>query len=88
MGQATSLAAVALFLNTNSSLVDAEAGHIYHSEPERISNYRNSVAFIDAEVEALLSCQGSKRKFRYVFLFFFSFMTIYDKVALTSFDYV
>ena len=44
--------------------IDSEAGQCYHSEPERISNYRNSVAFIDSEVEALLSCQG-QRKIRY-----------------------
>ena len=74
MGQATNLAAVALFLNTNRTLpsagsTDVEAamgtgagsGQCYHSEPERISNYRNSVAFIDAEVEALLACRGHRK---------------------------
>jgi hypothetical protein len=68
VGQATNLAAVALFFNANQNLasldIDSEAGQCYHSEPERISNYRNSVAFIDSEVEALLSCQG-QRKIRY-----------------------
>ena len=74
VGQATNLAAVALFFNANqnpASLdIDSEAGQCYHSEPERISNYRNSVSYsvIDSEVEALLSCQG-QRKIRYFFLF-------------------
>ena len=35
--------------------MEAEAGgNCYHSEPERLSHYRNSVAFLDEEVEALL----------------------------------
>ena len=62
VGQATNLAAVALLLNTNRTVNDAETGtNYYHSEPERISNYRNSVAFMDAEVEALLGRRKSSK---------------------------
>lgn len=65
VGQATNLAAVALFLNTNRAMTsnnsDVEAAACYHSEPERISNYRNSVAFMDAEVEVLLSRRKSSK---------------------------
>ena len=28
---------------------------LYYSEPERLSHYRNSVAYLDEEVEALLA---------------------------------
>ena len=56
--------------------IDSEAGQCYHSEPERISNYRNSVAFIDSEVEALLSCQG-KRKIRYFLPILISYLYVH-----------
>ena len=56
VGQAASVAAVALLLNRQVQSAETEpAGSCYHSEPERLSNYRNSVAYLDEEVEALLA---------------------------------
>ena len=57
VGQAASVAAVALLLNrqVQSPETESGAGSCYHSEPERLSNYRNSVAYLDEEVEALLA---------------------------------
>ena len=56
VGQAASVAAVALLLNRQVQSAETEpSGSCYHSEPERLSNYRNSVAYLDEEVEALLA---------------------------------
>ena len=64
IGQTASLAAVALLLNTNKNSADAEMGHAgINMESERIRSYRNSVAYIDAEVETLLSRQRRGSKF-------------------------
>ena len=64
IGQTASLAAVALLLNTNQNR-DAESGYAVapNMESERIRSYRNSVAYIDAEVETLISRQRRGSKF-------------------------
>ena len=66
IGQTASLAAVALLLNTNnpSTTPDPEAGPPpVNLDSERIRSYRNSVAYIDAEVETLISRQRRGSKF-------------------------
>ena len=64
IGQTASLAAVALLLNTNQNR-DAELGCAVapNMESDRIRSYRNSVAYIDAEVETLISRQRRGSKF-------------------------
>ena len=66
IGQTASLAAVALLLNTNNpstTTPDPELAGGPERYSERIRSYRNSVAYIDAEVETLISRQRRGSKF-------------------------
>ena len=66
IGQTASLAAVALLLNTNNpstTTPDPELAGGPERDSERIRSYRNSVAYIDAEVETLISRQRRGSKF-------------------------
>ena len=66
IGQTASLAAVALLLNPNNpstTTPDPELAGGPERDSERIRSYRNSVAYIDAEVETLISRQRRGSKF-------------------------